>query len=245
MTTQTATLSAPPRRLARSIAAVVAGFVAVVVLSLATDQVMHVVNVYPPWGQPMRDPGLLLLALGYRSIYNVVGGFLAARLAPGEPMRHAIALASSDPSWAWPERSPRSRWTSARLGIRSGSSSWRSPGPGSAARCTADDSPPRGAGRSQATRDHDVGDATSRRASRLHLSVATVGEMASLGAMLSLVFPHDILRVPLSVFGVIGGGQVVGSRVTAERPSRPLDHAEGADAGTGRARDEAVDATVP
>lgn len=54
-----------PRRVWRSTLAVLLGFVAVVVLSLATDQLLHVLHVYPPWGQPMYDPGLSLLALAY------------------------------------------------------------------------------------------------------------------------------------------------------------------------------------
>jgi hypothetical protein len=81
-----------PRRLGRSVAAVFLGFITVVVLSLGTDQVLHVLQVYPPWGQPMHDPGLNLLALSYRIIYAVVGSYLAARFAPLSPMRHALAL---------------------------------------------------------------------------------------------------------------------------------------------------------
>jgi hypothetical protein len=81
-----------PRRLLRSTAAILLGFFAVVVLSLVTDQVLHVLDVYPPWGQPMYDPALNLLALTYRSVYTVVGGYSAARLAPHAPMRHALVL---------------------------------------------------------------------------------------------------------------------------------------------------------
>jgi hypothetical protein len=84
------TTSAGPRRLGRSVAAVFLGFVAVVVLSLGTDQVLHVLRVYPPWGQPMHDPGLNLLALAYRCVYGVVGSSLTARFAPHSPMRHAL-----------------------------------------------------------------------------------------------------------------------------------------------------------
>jgi len=84
------TTSAGPRRLGRSVAAVFLGFVAVVVLSLGTDQVLHVLQVYPPWGQPMHDPGLNLLALAYRCVYGVVGSYLPARFAPHSPMRHAL-----------------------------------------------------------------------------------------------------------------------------------------------------------
>jgi hypothetical protein len=84
--------TAPPRHLWRSTGAVFFGFIAVVVLSLGTDQVLHVLEVYPPWGQPMYETGLVLLALSYRIVYAVVGSYIAARLAPRNPMRHALAL---------------------------------------------------------------------------------------------------------------------------------------------------------
>jgi hypothetical protein len=84
--------STHPRSLLRSTAAVLLGFIAVVVLSLGTDQVLHVLKVYPPWGQPMYDPGLCLLALAYRIVYTIVGGYIAARYAPHAPMGHALAL---------------------------------------------------------------------------------------------------------------------------------------------------------
>lgn len=80
------------RLLLRSIAAVLYGLLAVFVLSLGTDQVLHVLAVYPPWGQPMFDPGLNLLALSYRIVYGIVGGYITARFAPRNPMRHAVAL---------------------------------------------------------------------------------------------------------------------------------------------------------
>jgi hypothetical protein len=51
---------------------------------------LHVLRVYPPWGQPMHDPGLNLLALAYRCVYGVVGSYLTARFAPHSPMRHAL-----------------------------------------------------------------------------------------------------------------------------------------------------------
>ena len=75
----------------KSIGAVLAGFVANVVLSLTTD-----VGVYAAWGvpafsRPMTD-ALFLLAIGYRAVFGVVAGWIAARLAPKAPMRHALAL---------------------------------------------------------------------------------------------------------------------------------------------------------
>jgi hypothetical protein len=84
--------AARPRRRLRSVAAICFGFVAVVVLSVGTDQILHLLRIYPPWDEPMQDTGLLLLALSYRMIYTVVGGFIAAWLAPEAPMRHAVIL---------------------------------------------------------------------------------------------------------------------------------------------------------
>ena len=81
MTTQTVA-SVPPRRIGRSIAAVVVGLVVVFVLSLGTDQLLHVLQVYPPWGQPMHDHGLNALALSYRLVYGIVGGYVTAWRAP-------------------------------------------------------------------------------------------------------------------------------------------------------------------
>ena len=72
--------SAP--RWGRSILAVFTGFVAVVVLSLGVDQLLHVLKVYPPWGEPMPQPGLNLLALTYRIVITIGAAWLTARLAP-------------------------------------------------------------------------------------------------------------------------------------------------------------------
>ena len=90
MTTQSTTATAHPRRLWRSTGALLLGFLVVVVLSLGTDEVLHLLKVYPPWDQPMREPGLNLLALGYRTIYAIVGTYITARLAPHSPMKHAL-----------------------------------------------------------------------------------------------------------------------------------------------------------
>ena len=75
----------------RSVGSVLLGIFVGVVLSLGTDQVLHVVHVYPPWGQPMYQPSLNLLALSYRLVYGVVGGYIIARFAPRSPLRHAVA----------------------------------------------------------------------------------------------------------------------------------------------------------
>jgi hypothetical protein len=80
-----------PRRIGRSIGAVLAGLLAIVILSTATDAVLHATGVFPPFGQAMAD-GLFVLALAYRTVYGVGGSYLTARLAPDRPMQHALAL---------------------------------------------------------------------------------------------------------------------------------------------------------
>jgi hypothetical protein len=80
------------RQRLRSAAALFLGFIVVFILSLGTDQLLHMLEVYPPWGQPMNDTGDNLLALAYRIVYAVIGSYIAARLAPHTPMRHALAL---------------------------------------------------------------------------------------------------------------------------------------------------------
>jgi hypothetical protein len=92
MASQTKGSNKPPRRLWRSTAAILAGIVAGAGLSLGTDQVLHLLAIYPPWGQPLYDPGLNLLALAYRCVYSVAASTLAAWLAPTAPMRHALVL---------------------------------------------------------------------------------------------------------------------------------------------------------
>jgi hypothetical protein len=83
--------SPAPRRTGRSVGALVTAFLAVAILSLGTDQVFHMLGVYPPWGERMSDP-LFGLATAYRVVFTIAGGYIVARLAPDRPVRHAIVL---------------------------------------------------------------------------------------------------------------------------------------------------------
>ena len=85
------TESRGPRSILRSIGAVFAGILAIFVLSLGTDVVMHATGVFPPGFQPMSTP-LWVLAMAYRIVYGIAGGYITARLAPHKPMGHALAL---------------------------------------------------------------------------------------------------------------------------------------------------------
>jgi len=73
----------PPRRLLRSIGAVIAGAVASIMLSVGTDLKLQRAGIFPPLSEPQSfTASLLLLATAYRSVYGVVGSYLAASLAP-------------------------------------------------------------------------------------------------------------------------------------------------------------------
>lgn len=75
----------------KSIGAVVAGFLAVAVPSTVTDEILHAANIMPRLTVlPTQDA---LLALAYRSLYTVLGGFVTAKLAPRNAMKHVWALA--------------------------------------------------------------------------------------------------------------------------------------------------------
>jgi hypothetical protein len=79
----------PARSIGRSIGALFAGFVVVLVLSLGTDLALHAAGIFPPLGQIMSNP-LFLLATVYRTGYAVLGSYITARLAPDRPMGHAL-----------------------------------------------------------------------------------------------------------------------------------------------------------
>ena len=65
----------------RSIGAVFAGIVFVILTHLVMDVLMHATGVFPPWGQPMSD-ALFLWALIYRTGFSIAGAYVTARLAP-------------------------------------------------------------------------------------------------------------------------------------------------------------------
>ena len=75
----------------RSIWAVVAGVLVIVVVTTVVDIVLHVIGVFPPMDQPIDD-ALALLATSYRIVISIGGAWLTARLAPEKPMKHAMIL---------------------------------------------------------------------------------------------------------------------------------------------------------
>jgi hypothetical protein len=76
----------------RSIGALLAGLLVGVILSLATDMLMYALGVLPRLGTHPPGSNALLLATVYRTVYGVLGSYVAARLAPNRPMGHALVL---------------------------------------------------------------------------------------------------------------------------------------------------------
>lgn len=81
------------KKILKSIGAVIAGFIAVAFLSVATDAVLESMGVLPsPTDLGAYVTWMLALALFYRSIYTAAGGYITAKLAPQNPMNHVYAL---------------------------------------------------------------------------------------------------------------------------------------------------------
>ena len=75
----------------KSFWAVAAGVLVIVVVTTMVDLVLHLAKVFPPMDQPLDDR-LSLLATSYRIVISIGGAWLAARLAPNQPMKHAMIL---------------------------------------------------------------------------------------------------------------------------------------------------------
>jgi hypothetical protein len=75
----------------KSIWAVVAGVLFVIIVTSLVDVALHALGVFPPIDQPLGDP-LAALATSYRIVISIGGAWLTARLAPTKPMKHALIL---------------------------------------------------------------------------------------------------------------------------------------------------------
>ena len=73
----------------KSIGAILVGFVFVVVVSIATDIILTQTGLMKhPFDQ---NTGLFIaLAILYRNVYNTIGSYITAAIAPNSPMRHAM-----------------------------------------------------------------------------------------------------------------------------------------------------------
>ena len=77
----------------RRVGAVLAGLLFVIIITTLTDLFMHWSGIFPALGMVMSN-SLFVLALAYRIIYGIGGGYITARLAPDKPALHALVLGS-------------------------------------------------------------------------------------------------------------------------------------------------------
>ncbi len=77
----------------KSIGAVIAGLVFIVVTHTAMDAILESLGVLPK-GHLNVGSGLVLLVICYRFIFSIAGCYLTERLAPANPMKHALILGS-------------------------------------------------------------------------------------------------------------------------------------------------------
>lgn len=76
----------------KSIGAIVAGIMTIVLLSTGTDILLETLGIFPAPEKGLSVPWMLMLALVYRCAYAVAGGYITAILAPAHGTRHAIIL---------------------------------------------------------------------------------------------------------------------------------------------------------
>jgi hypothetical protein len=76
----------------KSIGAVIAGMAVGAILSVATDKILETTGIMKITPFDANPIWLIVLVVIYRTIYNIVGTYVTAKLAPTKPMKHAIIL---------------------------------------------------------------------------------------------------------------------------------------------------------
>lgn len=76
----------------KSIGAVIAGFALLVILSMITDIILEKTGVMKTDPFVENPVWLIVIIVLYRTIFNILGCYLTARLAPNKPLKHAIIL---------------------------------------------------------------------------------------------------------------------------------------------------------
>lgn len=69
------------------------GVLANFLIAIFIDIILHAQGVFPEMGTRMTD-AQSAIAFSYRLLAAIVGGYLTARLAPNQPMKHAVILGS-------------------------------------------------------------------------------------------------------------------------------------------------------
>ena len=75
----------------KSVWAVLAGLLVIFILSIAFDTILKLMGILP-WDHIFVSTGLILFVIFYRAVFSLAGCYLTAKLAPQNPMRHALIL---------------------------------------------------------------------------------------------------------------------------------------------------------
>ena len=71
--------------------AILAGLLLIIILSVAFDTILKLAGILP-WDHLFVSTGLILFVIFYRAVFSLAGCYLTAKLAPRNPMKHAIIL---------------------------------------------------------------------------------------------------------------------------------------------------------
>jgi hypothetical protein len=75
----------------KSIGAVLAGFIFIGVTHSAIDAILESIGVLPK-GNLYVSTSLILFVIFYRAVFSLIGCYITAKIAPTNPMRHALIL---------------------------------------------------------------------------------------------------------------------------------------------------------
>ncbi len=84
----------------RLILSTVAGFLFTAIITTAVDHIFHVIKVFPPYGEPFINTGLLSFAFAYRGLFAITGAYITARIAK-EKARKAVLVSGCIGTIAW------------------------------------------------------------------------------------------------------------------------------------------------
>lgn len=84
----------------RLILSILAGFLTAAVLSSGVDHVFHTTGIYPPYGEPNLDDGLMFIAFAYRAVFSILGAYVTALIAKTQA-RKAVLIVGIVGSVLW------------------------------------------------------------------------------------------------------------------------------------------------
>lgn len=80
------------KQILKSIGAILAGFALGAILSITTDSILEKLGIMSMENFQQSSFVIIVLVIVYRFIFNVVGCYLTAKLAPNKPMKHVIII---------------------------------------------------------------------------------------------------------------------------------------------------------